>query len=301
MRKIFLFFLVIAALPCFAQDSTMNSSQRTQEKKETHEEGMYSTDSVANREKVYASQKRSQIRREKKREKIDLLISQEEEGVINYSRQTDFGAKLVSDGYGLFMDIGRAKSIKRSVLYQLEIGERKSAREEKQSNTNDPSSSPFIFGKENFFYYTKLGVQEQFLLANKANKNGVNITCNIGGGLSFAILRPYEYEVVAAKGSDTTSEFVQFNSILTDTSVTGLLGGPTISQGWEDLSLTAGVYAKAAVRFDYGHYTRTVTALEIGLSAEYYTKNIPIVYAIKTRQSFISIYAAVIFGWRKKK
>jgi len=161
MRKIFLFFLVIAALPCFAQESNMSSSQ-----------------------------KRSQERREKKKEKIDSLINQEEEGIINYRKQTDFGAKLTSDGYGIFMDIGRAKSVKRSVLYQLEIGERKSAREIKQSNTNDPASSPFILGKENFFYYTKLGVQEQFLLANKANKNGVNITCNIGGGLSFAILRP---------------------------------------------------------------------------------------------------------------
>jgi len=268
MRKIFLVGLVIAALPCFAQQ--INSS----------------------------SQKRSEERKEKKQEKIDSLIKQEEEGVINYTRQTDFGAKLVSDGYGIFMDIGRAKSIKRSVLYQLEIGERKSAREAKQSNPNDATSSPFIFGKENFFYYTKLGIQEQFLLANKANKNGVNITCNIGGGLSLAILRPYEYEVVTA---DSTSKFVQLDRILTDTSIVGLLGGPTISQGWEDLSLTAGLYAKAALRFDYGHYTRTVTALEIGLSAEYYTKNIPIIYGVKPKDTFVSVYAAIIFGWRRKK
>jgi hypothetical protein len=269
MRKIFLFFLVIATLPCFAQESDISSSQR-----------------------------RSQERKEKKKEKTDSLINQEEEGIINYRKQTDFGAKLVSDGYGIFMDIGRAKSVKRSLLYQLEIGERKSTREVKQSNTNDPTSSPFILGKENFFYYTKLGVQEQFLLANKANKNGVNITCNIGGGLSFAILRPYEYEVLEADGS---SKFVQLNTIIADTTIQGLLGGPTLSQGWEDLSLVPGIYGKAALRFDYGHYSKTVTALEIGISAEYYTKNIPILYAVAPQQSFISVYAAIMFGWRRKK
>lgn len=296
MRKIFLFFLVIAALPCFAQDSTMSSSQRRSlERKENKHQNF---DSLAEQSNMRAAQKRAQERREKKKERIDYLIQQEEEGVINYRKQTDFGAKLVSDGYGIFMDIGRAKSVKRSLLYQLEIGERKSAREIKQSNTNDPSSYPFILGKENFFYYTKLGVQEQFLLANKANKNGVNITCNIGGGLSFAILRPYEYEVLAADG---TSKYVQLNTILTDTTIQGLLGGPTISQGWEDLSLVPGVYGKAAVRFDYGHYTRTVAALEIGISAEYYTKNIPILYAVAPQQSFISAYAAIMFGWRRKK
>jgi len=279
MRKIFLFFLVIAALPCFAQESNMSSSQR-----------------------------RSQERREKKKEKTDSLINQEEEGIINYRKQTDFGAKLTSDGYGIFMDIGRAKSVKRSLLYQLEIGERKSAREVKQSTADspDPSSSPLIFGKENFVYYTKLGVQEQFLLANKANKNGVNITCNIGGGLSLAILRPYEYEVEYYvnpndSNSGTAFKYVQFNQFFTDSTISFPIGGPSISQGWDDLSVVPGVYGKAAVRFDYGHYTKTVAAIEIGLSAEYYTKAIPILYGVTPEQSFMSVYATIIFGWRRKK
>jgi hypothetical protein len=271
MRKIFLVCLVIAALPCFAQQSNTGFPET-----------------------------RSRERQEKKQERIDSLIKQEEEGVINYRRQTDFGVKLVSDGYGIFMDIGKAKSIKRSVLYQAEFGERKSAKEVKQSSGDspDPNSSQLIFGKENFVYYAKFGLQEQYLLANKANKNGVNITCNVGGGLSLAILRPYEYEVEDMYGN---LKYVQFNTLLTDTTISFPFGGPSISQGWDDLSLTPGVYGKAAIRFDYGHYTKTVTALEIGLSGEYYTKKIPIIYNTAPKQSYLSVYAAIILGWRRKQ
>ena len=42
---------------------------------------------------------------------------------------------------------------------------------------------PFIYGKENFFYPVKLGVQQQILLGNKSNKNGVSVTANYGGGI----------------------------------------------------------------------------------------------------------------------
>ena len=70
------------------------------------------------------------------------------------------------------------------------------------------NSIPFIYGKENFFYPVKLGVQQQILLGNKSNKNGVSITGNYGGGLSLALLRPYYLQV--QKGNDFV--FVKYNS-----------------------------------------------------------------------------------------
>src|SRR5436853_7343061 len=93
-------------------------------------------------------------RREENRKRIHALIKQEEEGVIAYEKSTAFGGKLINDGYGLFFEIGRAKSVKKGVLFQLEIAEHKHAKEEKQSYQ---FSTPFIFGKQNFFYPVKLG------------------------------------------------------------------------------------------------------------------------------------------------
>ncbi|MFM2326306.1 MAG: hypothetical protein RIR31_508, partial [Bacteroidota bacterium] len=94
-------------------------------------------------------------KKEEKRKQIDALIRQEEEGVIAYKKQSAFGFKLTNDGYGAFYEIGRAKSVKKTMLFQFEITERKHAKEEKQSNPSSPTA-PLIYGKLNFFYLVKL-------------------------------------------------------------------------------------------------------------------------------------------------
>src|SRR5437868_11536353 len=86
-------------------------------------------------------------RREENRKRINALIKQEEEGVIAYEKSTAFGAKLINDGYGIFFEIGRAKSVKKGLLFQLELSEHKNPKEEKQSNLFN-YSTPFIFGKK---------------------------------------------------------------------------------------------------------------------------------------------------------
>lgn len=80
------------------------------------------------------------------------------------------------------------------MLFQLEITERKHAKDEKQQ-VNFSTTAPIIYGKINFFYPVKLGVQKQFLFGNKGNKNGVSITGNVGGGFIAGLLRPYMVEV----------------------------------------------------------------------------------------------------------
>ena len=56
-------------------------------------------------------------KREERRKKINAMIKEEEEGVIAYQRHTIFGLKLVNDGYGAFLEIGRAQSIKKALLF----------------------------------------------------------------------------------------------------------------------------------------------------------------------------------------
>ena len=242
-----------------------------------------------------SAQKGKKQRQAEKRAHINSLIKQEEEGVIAYKKSFVFGAKLLNDGYGIFFELGRASSIKKSLLYQLEISERKHIKEDKQSNPFI-NSIPFIYGKENFFYPAKLGVQQQILLGNKSNKNGVSVTANYGGGVSMALLRPYYLQV--QKGNDLI--YVKYNSPDSSLFLNGpIYGGPTFGKGWSDLTVTPGLYAKTALRFDYGAYNEIVSALEVGLTAEYYTKEIPILLQNPQRKFFFSAYFSVLFGKRK--
>lgn len=241
------------------------------------------------------AQSRRKAQKEQKRDHINSMIKQEEEGVITYKKSFAFGAKLITDGYGIFFELGRAGSVKKGLLYQLEISERKHKKEEKLDSyfTN---SVPYVYGKENYVYPIKLGVQQQTLLGNKSNKNGVAITANYGGGIAASFLRPYYVQV--QDGSNI--EYVKYNSPDSSRFLTGpILGGPGFGKGWNELKVSPGLYAKAAVRFDYGAYNEIISALEVGVSGEYYFKKIPQMVYNPQQHFFFGGYVAIIFGKRK--
>lgn len=237
-------------------------------------------------------------KKEEKRRRIDALIKQEEEGVIAYHKHSVFGLKLNSDGYGAFFEMGRAKSVKKATLFQFEIAEKKHVKEEKRNNVS-VFSIPFIYGKLNYFYPVKLGVQQQILLGNKSNKNGVSITGNLGGGLSIGLLRPYEIEV-DKNGERTYVKYDSPDSVLFINSYGDpSAAGPSIGTGWNQMKITPGIYLKPAVRFDYGRMNELVSAIEVGVTGEFYSKKIPQMLYQKEKQFFFSAYFALVFGKRK--
>ena len=240
-------------------------------------------------------------RKEQKRARMNAQIRAEEEGVIAYRKHYAFGIKLISDGYGISFEKGYAKSVKKATLFQLEIAERKHQKEEKLSSTNPfSSSSPIIFGKINFFYPVKLGVQQQFLLGNKSNKNGVSITANVGGGITLGVLRAYEIEVDKGGGERAFVRYDSPDSLLFINAINDpTASGPGLSKGWNNLKLTPGLYIKPGLRFDYGRYNDLLAAIEVGVAAEFYAKKVPQMVYNKERQFFFSAYFTILFGKRK--
>ena len=242
-----------------------------------------------------SAQQTKKQRQAEKRARKNTMVKEEEEGVIAYKKSFAVGGKLTSDGYGAFLELGRASSVKKALLYQLEFTEHRDPKEYKQSNPYI-NTVPFIYGKENYFYPVKLGVQQQTLLGNKSNKNGVSVTANYGGGLSLALLRPYYIEV--QKGNDYV--YVKYNSPDSALFLNGpVVGGPTFGKGWSDLTVTPGFYAKTAVRFDYGSYNEVISAIEVGITGEFYTKKVPLLIQNPQKQFFFSGYVSIMFGKRK--
>lgn len=234
-------------------------------------------------------------RKEEKRKRIDALIKQEEEGVIAYKKHFAYGGKLVSDGIAVFAEKGLGNSIRKATLFQLEIGERKHQKE--RSAISILTGVSLIYGKINFVYPVKLGVQQQYLLGNKTNKNGVSISANYGGGLCLALLRPYEVEVE----KNNTSVFIRYESpdSLLFLNPNEIIGGPGLSRGWNGMKVTPGAYAKTALRFDYGRFNEMLTALEVGLTAEFYSKKIPQMAWNPQQNFFFNAYVGITFGRRK--
>lgn len=249
---------------------------------------------------VFAQDTKNKAKSEKKAErqrKVNELIKQAEEGVLVYRKQSIFGIQGRTNGYGLFYELGRMKTNYTTNIYRLDITEIKSQKEEKSSKGF--FSNPFIYGKLNNFYQVSLGFGQQRILGQKGNKNGVAVTAVYNGGLALGLLRPYYLEVEDPNGGENRLiKYSQADSALF-LNASAIVGRGGLAKGFNEMKLKPGVFAKAALRFDYGRFNEVVKGIEIGVSTEFYAQKVPIYFAQKEKQLFFQGYIAILFGQRK--
>jgi hypothetical protein len=237
-------------------------------------------------------------KKEERREKINTLMKQAEEGILVFRKQSIFGLQLRTNGYGGFYESGKMKTNRKTNIYRIDITEVKDPREEKLPAGGVIFGNPYIFGKVNNFYQVTLGFGQQYILGQKGNKNGVAVSAIYNGGLALGLQRPYFVE--AEDPLTGQSKFIKYeddNALFLDAA--SIIGGGGLGKGWKDLKVHPGVFGKIAIRFDYGRFNEVVSGIEVGISADYYTKKVPILLFQKERQFFYQAYLAVLFGRRK--
>jgi hypothetical protein len=267
VKKLFLFSLAcLGAIALFAQDSTYSASQTQRNN-----------------------------RNNAKKQRVNNMMRQEEEGELIFNKHSIFGVKLATDGYGISYERGKFKSNTRTVIYQFELNEIKSEREAKISAANDPDGvSSYIFGKENNFYQFKVSMGQQHRIGGKGNKNGVAVTALYTGGLSAGILKPYLVNVVDQYNNTFKSTYPTIvDSGYLEESAAGFFSG------WNQLKIKPGLNAKTALRFDWGRFNESITAIEVGISGEYYFSKIPIMMIVPEQHFFFNGYVTILFGKRK--
>lgn len=238
-------------------------------------------------------------KKEARRQKINSLIKQSEEGVLVYKKQTIFGLQGRSNGYGAFLELGSMKSNRKTNIYRLDITEIKNQKEEKLSGGGGlVFGNPFIYGKVNSFYQATLGFGQQYILGQKGNKNGVAVSAVFNAGLALGLLRPYYIEVVdPATGDGKVIKYSKADSSLFLGPT--IIGGGGFGKGWNELKVKPGAFAKTALRFDYGRFNEVVSGIEVGLSIDFYGDKIPIMIGQEDKQVFFQGYISILFGRRK--
>lgn len=261
--------------------------------------GFAQTDSTTKKPTINERDKKKQERRDK----INNLIKQEEEGALIYSKQSAFGFKLNTDGWGASYEHGKYKTIRKTNLWSIEVGERKSPKEEKVTTGQDFGTfilvgNPYVFGKENNFYYFKAGLGQQLLIGGKGNKNGVAVSAIYGGGLSIGYLKPY-YLNVTDQNSETRD--IKYNDSLAYLFLDPayINGASGFTKGFSEGKVTPGAFARVALRFDYGRFNEFLSAIEVGVNAEYYSKEMPIMVNNDAKKFFYNGYVSIEFGRRK--
>jgi hypothetical protein len=231
-----------------------------------------------------------------KRERINALLKQEEEGEIIFHKQSAFGIKLNTDGYGLSYEKGWFKSNRVANLFWVELNEKKHKKEKRATLVSGFNFNSLIFGKMNNFYQLKIGMGQQRIIGGKGNKNGVGVMAIYGGGVSAGLVKPYYVDVKGGFRSTYPDIIDSLYANNQDYIETGAAG---FTVGWKDVKVRPGAFGKAALRFDYGRFNETVTAIEVGLNAEFYASKIPQMSYNKEKQFFFNAYISILFGRRK--
>ncbi len=246
-----------------------------------------------------ASSKKSKTdKKDVRRQKINTLIKQSEEGVLIYSKQSIFGLQGRTNGFGAFYEIGRMKSNRKTNTYRIDFTEIKHQKEEKSQSAGLVFSNPYIYGKINHFYQATLGFGQQYILGQKGNKNGVAVSAIFNGGLALGLLRPYYVEAIDPVSGD--SKTIRYSKA--DSSLflgPSIIGGGGFGKGWNEIKMKPGGFVKTAMRFDYGRFNEVVSGIEVGLSIEFYGSKIPIMVDQKDKQMFFQGYISILFGRRK--
>jgi len=272
VKKIFLFgFAFLAASRILAQDTTANST--------------------------YYQEKNNKAA---KRERVNNLLRMEEEGDLIFNKHGLFGIRLATDGYGIFYEKGKYKSNTKTLLYQFEFNEKKSPKDHKVAAAgygNGYNFSSVVVGKLNNFYELKAAIGQQFLIGGKGNKNGVAVTALYSGGLSMGILKPYYVDVVNPSDASGSVFRSTYPTIIDSGYIEQGASGFTV--GWDHVKIKPGINAKLAMRFDYGRFNQTITAIEAGVTGEYYFSPVPMLYLVPYKNFFFNAYVSIMFGRRK--
>lgn len=234
-----------------------------------------------------------------KRERINAMVKEEEEGNLSYVKQNGFGIELRTNGYGVFFEIGRRRSQRWTNTYSIELSEIKHSKEEKTGGSF--FTSPFVYGKINNFYQAKLGFGQQYIFGQKGNKNGVAVIGLAQAGFSMGMLKPYYISLSSTgetiKYDDEPNTFLSYDP---NNSAAGF------TKGWNEVKLKPGAYVKAALRFDIGRFNESVSAIEIGLSMDAYADKISImapvsddIHSVGPQRFFFQGHIAFVFGRRK--
>jgi hypothetical protein len=238
-------------------------------------------------------------KKDARREKVAELMRQAEEGVLIYSKHNIFGIQLRTTGIGAFYELGKMKTNTTTNLYRIDISEIKHPKEDKSNNftTGGFLGNSYIYGKVNNFYQVALSFGQQRIIGQKGNKNGVAVSWVYNGGLIAGLLKPYYIEVRDPVDGNKLIKYTPKDSALFLSN--NIIGAGGIGKGWKEVKVKPGVFARTALRFDYGRFNEMVSGLEVGLSAEFYASKIPIMALQKDRQLFIQAHVAILFGRRK--
>jgi hypothetical protein len=216
----------------------------------------------------------------------------------SYQSEFAYGVNLNTNAGligGLLLKNSRKITNNMYHYFYLEVVNVKHAKEYRQ--TNPYTGNLFTLGKQNYLFVFRPQYGREFVLFRKAPEEGVQINGILAAGPSIGVVKPY-YIQYQFTSNDIRS--VPYDPRI-HTSIDRILGSGSFFEGFDQAKFRIGASIKAAASFELGTFRNSVTGFEVGLLAEIFSQNVPIMAPsfANNQNIFTSGYVNIFFGSRR--
>ena len=234
-------------------------------------------------------------------QQVDNITYKEDIPVL-YRNEASGGLTIHSNGFGLDFKRGWHKTGYKKQMLNIEFVSMRHPKQYKLANPFFDNSKPFFFGKLNFAYMLRGGYGEQKILFGKGERSGVEVRYSYYIGASLGITKPVYLEVIVPYDSIPYTVILKYdptNPLMQ--SGTYIFGPGPYFDGFDQLKIYPGAYAKFAVSFEYAGWHDKITALEVGIVADAQPTAIPIMaenpsQGIFNNHVLINFYISLLWG-----
>jgi hypothetical protein len=232
---------------------------------------------------------------------VPLLVAQDEEPYQNeYVGGIDLNTNAGLFG-GLFFRHSKFINKKKYRLFAVELVNVKNPKEQKTSNGNTGNS--FIYHKMNYLLPLRFQFGRKFVLFQRAEEEGVEVSAILAGGPTLGLLKPYyiQYDYTDYSNSNSTVATdirkEQYQPGI-DSVDARILGSGGFTSGLFHTRFRPGINIKGGLAFELGKYGGGITGIEVGGLIELFPKKLIIIPEASNRAVFSSVYINVYFGTR---
>ena len=225
---------------------------------------------------------------------------------VLYRKEASGGITIHSGGLGLLYRNARHRTVWKKKVWEIEFVSLRHPKQYKVTNElTSADAKPFFYGKLNFVYIPRAGYGFQHVLFGKAEKSGVEVRINYFGGINLGITKPVYNDVLI---DDPQIDDSNYKIVVTrrydpedpdQVDVSNFYGPGNYFQGFDQLQIYPGAYAKVSFSFEYSTIHQKVAIIETGFVGDYFMKEIPIMAYIKNYQYYFHFYVSLMWGGKK--
>ncbi|HLG01946.1 MAG TPA: hypothetical protein VI731_00020, partial [Bacteroidia bacterium] len=155
----------------------------------------------------------------------------------------------------------------------------------------------YYYGKLNAFFILRPGFGYQSVLYTKPEQNGIEIRLVTIVGISLGLTKPVYLEILEDSPVTVPDKIVIVQRYDPQKHfIDNIYGRGPFLRGFGEMKLHPGGYAKLGLNFEYARLDEDVKSLEVGMIADIYPREIPLMANELNKQVLLSLYLNFSFG-----